>query len=117
MLERAVASRNQDQVAGLLGRRGQQLHARVGALKLAALDRQAQRQQAHAADDRHRRQQHAERIAGIAERLNLQQSVPDQRNGQHRHDREQYRRRLDRSLERVLLPSGDDAGASSAAHR
>ena len=100
VLERAVASRDQDQVAGLLGRRGQQLHTRVGALKLAALDGEPQRQQAHAADDRHRRQQHAERIARIAERLNLEQSVSDQRHGQHRHDREQYRRRLHRSLER-----------------
>ncbi len=103
VLEGPVSARDQDQIARLLRRGREEPHACVGALQLATLDRQPQREQSHAADDRHRRQQHAERVPRIAERLHPKQSVADERNGEQRHDRQQNRRRFDGGFKRNLF--------------
>jgi hypothetical protein len=90
VLEHAVRSGDQDQVGGLLGRGGEQAHLRIGALQLAALHRQPQRQQPEARHHRQRRQQEADGVAGIAHRLRAEQAEADGRNQQHRHRRDQH---------------------------
>ena len=79
VLERAVRARDQDQIGGLLGGGGEQPQARVGALELAALHRQPQRQDAEPGDHRQDGEQQPDGVAGIAERLHAQQPEADQR--------------------------------------
>ena len=64
MLEGAVGAGDENEIPGLLGRGGQQPHARAGALQLATLCGQPQRQQPQACDRHHAGQQRAKRIIG-----------------------------------------------------
>ena len=91
VLHRAVGARDQNQVAGLLGRGGEQAHARVGALQRVALHRQPQREHAEAGDHRQRGQQQAHRVSGVANRLQAQQAETDQRDQEHRRRGERRR--------------------------